>query len=132
MRKSDYKVLSFFSEPGKTIMLKLLPSGELLIGTYGSGIWRLDQREKLIRVTAPDVDPRFIYGFQEDKPGQFLIPSNSGLWNLEVKTSRISRVQVPDTIGPLFFISTKDSHQNIWFATSDGLDRFQQRHRSKL
>lgn len=121
MRKSDYKVLSFFSEPGKTIMLKLLPSGELLIGTYGSGIWRLDQREKLIRVTAPDVDPRFIYGFQEDKPGQFLIPSNSGLWNLEVKTSRISRVQVPDTIGPLFFISTKDSHQNIWFATSDGL-----------
>jgi len=109
-----------FSLPGKVIQLKPIEGNRILVGTYGFGAWILENGKlRKIGLEAPKLE--YPYGFEELDIDRFIVPSNTGLWSLDKQSLKITPYQTPDSVGNLFFLSTKDSHGTIWFSTPYGL-----------
>lgn len=105
----------------KIVTLNSGPEGCLLVGTYGNGAWYLPTNKPLQRLNKEGQLPLYVYGFEALNENNLLIPSNSGLWALNWPEKSLSIMSTPDSIGNIFFLSTKDKFGTIWFSVPDGL-----------
>lgn len=119
--KKTFKPQKEFEVGAKVITLKSGPDKSTLVGTYGNGVWMLDSNLVLKRISKPDQKPQYVYGFESIEGNNQLIPSNSGLWKLNWADHSLQKLITPDSVGDLFFMSTKDRYGTLWFSVPDGL-----------
>lgn len=121
LHPEKFIVQQTFPTRAKVIVINPLLSGDVLVGTYGDGAYLLTANGQWKRVNEPGSHPQYVYGFEPESEGLFLIPSNSGLWRFHSHNKVMQKVPVPDTISNVFFAVTKDPYGTIWFSIADGL-----------
>lgn len=119
--KKTMKFIREFPVGAKVITLKPIAGKTLLVGTYGNGVWMLDANLNWKRISNPGESLQYAYGFEEVENQNQLIASNSGLWKLNWADLSLQKLATPDSVGDLFFMSTKDRFGTIWFSVPDGL-----------
>lgn len=121
LNKTTLKVEKEFATQAKVIILKDLENGKVLVGTYGDGAYKLENNRNFERINPQGSAPQYVYGFEAKDKYQYLIPSNSGLWKWTLPNNELIPLTTPDSIGKLFFMSSKDKFGTIWFSITDGL-----------
>ena len=121
LRKNDFSQQAFFPGPGKTIRFHLMPDGNVLAGTFGNGIWLLEEGKKPRRLLAENHELLYPYDFLPLGNGEYYIPSNSGLWKFHPEKLQLERVAVPEPVPGEFFLGTRDLYGGFWFSTNEGL-----------
>lgn len=132
LHPENFKVQQSYPTRAKVIVIKPLASGDVLVGTYGNGAFLLTAGGQWKRINEPGSHPQFVYGFEQESEGLFLIPSNSGLWRMHTQNQVMQKVPVPDTISNVFFSVTKDAYGTIWFSIADGLAGYREGQWTKI
>ncbi len=95
-------------------MLQESPDGSLWIGTQGSGLFKYKD-SKFEKI---GLDSVFIYSIFFESPERYLIGGrNTGLYALNPKTKKISKLNIPLLNEGSVYKMTRDKKNRIWFAT---------------
>lgn len=118
--RRDFRLLKTIPLPARPVVLRATPDGKVLVGTFGEGVWLFSNGE-VRRIPSAKAGSFYSYGFEPRGAGQFLIPTNDGMYSLDLNTERIRPFPVPDSVRRELFLSTRDIYGNFWFANPNGL-----------